>query len=92
MEPRFEEIGLQFRVTFRFAAAAALEPSDSDRQILDLLREEGNMSTAGIGTAVGRTTRAVRTQLNRLVETGLVVVVGSGPNDPQRRYRLAARH
>jgi ATP-dependent DNA helicase RecG len=87
-EPRFEEIGLHFRVTFSFAAASVSEPGDRDRLILDLLAQHGSLSTAELAKAVGRTTRTVRTHLNRLVDTGLVAVLGSGPNDPKRRYRL----
>lgn len=90
-EPRFEELGVHFRVTFPFAATLDAEPKDRDRRILELLKEHGSLSTAALAKGVGRTTRTLRTQLNRLVDAGLVVVVGSGPNDPQRRYRLPAK-
>jgi predicted HTH transcriptional regulator len=86
-EPRFEEIGLHFRVTFPFTAAAELQPSGQSARVLELLRLHGSMSTAAIAKELGRTTRAVRPILGRLVDAGLLAVVGSGPNDPKRQYR-----
>ena len=88
-QPQFEEIGFHFRVVFAFAPATAAEATDKDREILVLLRKRGAQSTKDLAEAIGLTTRATRNRMNRLVDTGLVIVVGSGPNDPKRRYRLA---
>jgi len=38
---------------------------------------------------IGRTSRAARTRLARLVQRGLVVEIGTGPRDPLRKYHLA---
>lgn len=43
-------------------------------------------NTSGGTLLIGLTTRATRTRLARLVDTGLLREVGSGPRDPGRRY------
>jgi len=45
-----------------------------------------------IAAVIGLTSRATRTRLARLVGNGLVREVGSGPQDPKRRYFLARHH
>jgi transcription initiation factor IIE alpha subunit len=44
------------------------------------------LSTAQIATPVKLTTRSVRTRMGKLVEQGLVTVVGKNERDPQRKY------
>jgi DNA-binding Lrp family transcriptional regulator len=43
-------------------------------------------STEKIASAIERTPRATRTRLAKLVERGLVRVIGTSPQDPKRRY------
>lgn len=88
-DPRLEELGTHFRVTFPFLSAAATAPSPRDQELIGLLVAHGSLSTGELAEKLQRTTRTVRNQLVRLVDAGLVAVVGSGPTDPQRRYRLA---
>jgi hypothetical protein len=38
---------------------------------------------------IGRTTRATRARLLKLIEMGLVAEIGSGPNEPQWRSHVA---
>ena len=42
--------------------------------------------TSEIAKEIELTSRATRTRLARLVERGLVREIGSGPQDPKRRY------
>lgn len=87
--PRFEEVGTSFRVTL-FATndgLPRLEPLDD--LTLTALREATGLSTSEVAERIGRSTRATRTRLQRLVDAGLVVEIGSAPNDPQRRYYIA---
>ncbi|HZL05193.1 MAG TPA: winged helix-turn-helix domain-containing protein, partial [Coriobacteriia bacterium] len=65
----------------------ALDALDADA--LDALRAAGGLTTSEVARAIGRSARATRTRLARLVELGLVVEIGSSPNDPQRRYHVA---
>ena len=84
--PVFEEIGTRFRVTVSTGRTgpAALDPTD--QVILDTLAGGAGRLTSEIARAIDLTPRATRTRLARLVGRGLVREVGSGPQDPQRRY------
>ena len=62
-----------------------------DRSILDLLELADGRSTSDIAAAIGRSPRATRTRLAKLVARGLVREVGTGPRDPRRRYVRAGR-
>jgi ATP-dependent DNA helicase RecG len=88
-EPVFEEVGLRFRVTFYFAATQEATLDELDRTILSNLQEPSGRSTAELAAAIGRSARATRTRLKMLVDRGLVREIGSGPNDPRRRYHAA---
>ncbi len=87
-DPLLEELGTHFRVTLYSSREheAGLDPVDGE--ILAALQSEG-LPTRGIAERVGLTTRAVRTRLAKLVERGIIVEVGSGPNDPHRQYFVA---
>ncbi|MFU8890805.1 MAG: ATP-binding protein [Anaerosomatales bacterium] len=87
--PLFEEVGTHFRVTL-FAQRDAVPDIDPlDAATLEALRSADGLTTSEIAVYIERTPRATRTRLRRLVELGLVVELGSGPNDPRRRYYVA---
>jgi DNA-binding transcriptional ArsR family regulator len=90
--PRFEEIGAHFRVTL--SAIAHREPATDARNeaILAALAasSEVGLSTSQIAKEIRLSPRAARTRLASLVERGLIVEIGSGPQDPRRRYHLAS--
>ena len=88
-DPLLQEIGTRFRVTLFSGRHESPTLDPVDAAALDALRSAGGMSTSEIAAAIGRTPRATRTRLLGLVERGLVVEIGSGPNDPQRRYHVA---
>lgn len=88
-EPLFEEVGTSFRITLFAARGQAPRLDALDERALAALRDGDGLSTREIADRIDRSPRATRTRLQRLVETGLVVEVGSAPNDPRRRYYVA---
>ncbi len=86
VEPEFEELGGQFRVTMRFDTSPALTADAVDQRIIQLIRGTDGLSTSVIADGIGLSPRATRTRLARLVERGLLFLVGSGPRDPRRKY------
>lgn len=87
--PVLEEIGSRFRVVLATTPSGPPLLDKKDRAILDLLDDGKGRSTARVAKAVGLSARATRTRLAGLVERGLIVEVGSGPNDPHKEYMLA---
>ena len=85
--PVFEELGGRFRVTLGVSRPGVLA-DDVDARLLSALRVRDGLSTKQLAAAIERTPRTTRTRLKRLVERGQVREVGSGANDPQRRYYL----
>lgn len=88
-EPHFEEIGTHFRVTLFKARRRASLIQEADRVILRALGQSKGLSTHELAARIQRSPRATQTRLRSLVERGFVVAVGTGPQDPQRRYFLA---
>jgi predicted ArsR family transcriptional regulator len=64
---------------------------ETDQAILASLADGDGYATSAIAAAIGLTPRATRTRLARLVGNGLVREIGTGPQDPKRRYYLAER-
>lgn len=89
--PVFEEIGTRFRVTLFTARVGTPALETTDQAIVDALAESDGLLTSEVAKAIGLTPRATRTRLARLVATGLVRELGTGPQDPRRRYFLADR-
>jgi predicted HTH transcriptional regulator len=87
-DPGLEEIGTGFRVTFGRQVTARQETDPLDQAILDFLGQQPGASTSQIAAHIGRTPRATRDRLNRLVGLGLLAIVGSGPQDPRRGFYL----
>jgi predicted HTH transcriptional regulator len=87
-EPLLEEIGTHFRLTIHAKPRTPRKPAGgTSGRILKLLADDSARSTSAIAETLGLTKRTIRTHLQRLVERGLVVEVGEGPNDPRRVYR-----
>ncbi len=86
--PKFEEIGLHFRVTIATARVKPPYADETDRRILALLKE-GRSPTAVVAKHIGLSQRATLTRLQTLKARGLVVEIGTGPHDPKREYALA---
>jgi predicted HTH transcriptional regulator len=84
--PVLEEIGIRFRVTLGTAKTRTGAMDATDQAILSALSAEDGRMTSEIASVIGLTPRATRTRLARLVGRGLVREIGSGPQDPKRRY------
>ena len=65
-------------------ARAALD--ETDQAIVDALAGSKGLVTSEIAKVIALTPRATRTRLARLVESGLLRELGTGPQDPKRRY------
>lgn len=89
--PVFEELATRFRVTINTLPTGRPVLDETDRGILECLAGDEGCSTRQIADAIELTPRATRTRLARLVELGLVRVIGTGPQDPRRRYFLPDR-
>lgn len=92
-KPKLEEIGTHFRVTIftqqkHDSIVSKIDQTDQD--ILDLLvKGKEGLSTKDISEKIGLTSRATRTRLVRLIGNRLIVEVGSGPRDPNKKYFIA---
>jgi predicted HTH transcriptional regulator len=90
-EPVFEELAARFRVTIATARVGRPVLDETDQAIVAALGAGKGRPTSEIANAIGLTPRATRTRLARLVGRGLVREIGTGPQDPQRRYFQADR-
>ncbi len=84
--PRREEIATRFRVTIYTERVSRPSVETTDQTILDTLSDGEGRLTSEIAAVIGLTSRATRTRLARLVESGLLREIGTGPQDPKRRY------
>ncbi len=84
--PHFEEIATRFRVTLFTERIGRPALDETDRAILEALAGDRGLLTSELAKVIGLTPRATRTRLARLVGSGLLREVGTGPQDPKRRY------
>jgi predicted HTH transcriptional regulator len=90
-EPKLEEIGTGFRVTFSGVRIQPPRTDDLNQQILDALRRTPGLSVQKIADIIHRTTRATRDRLATLTDKRLITPIGSGPRDPRKVYYLMKR-
>jgi ATP-dependent DNA helicase RecG len=90
--PQFEEVGTHFRVTLFAKRRHAPAIHEKDQIILTALAasSESGLSTSQIAKRLRVSPRSARTRLASLVERGLVAEIGSGPQDPRRRYYIVS--
>ena len=84
--PRFEEVATRFRVTLFTERVGRPALDETDQAIVEALAGGKGLLTSEIAAAIGLTPRATRTRLARLIGSGLLREVGTGPQDPKRRY------
>jgi ATP-dependent DNA helicase RecG len=92
-DPTIEELPSRVRVTFNMSPTG--EPTLTPREIQALrsMPESSGVSPAELAIKLGVSDRTARTLLAGLVAKGVAVVIGSSPNDPQRRfYPMAVPH
>ena len=85
-EPVWEEIGNRLRVTMTTEQVGEIAIDSTDEAILGMVDTRNGCGTSEIASAIGLSPRATRNRLSRLVGRGLVVEIGSGPQDPKRKY------
>jgi DNA-binding Lrp family transcriptional regulator len=61
---------------------------ETDRKILDLLKQEGPLSTKFIAQHIGLTERSIRPRLTKLIEKGKVNAIGRSHKDPHKKYGI----
>lgn len=89
-DPQFEEVGGRFRVTLYSDQATRPQLDDTNEAIVGALGHvPGGLSTSQVAESIGKSGRTARTRLKELATLGIVVELGTSPNDPQRRYLLA---
>lgn len=87
--PRFEELGRHFRVTLYKSASLMPQADAIETKILAFLADGRGYTTAEVAKKIGRSSRATRARLAAMVEQGIVREVGTGPQDPKRKYYLS---
>jgi predicted HTH transcriptional regulator len=88
-DPILEEIGQRFRITFLTEQTRPPSLTARERRIVGLLADGKGWSTSRVAARIRLSARATRTCLLEMVQRGLLVEVGTSPQDPQRRYYLA---
>jgi ATP-dependent DNA helicase RecG len=84
--PVLEEIGIRFRVTLRTSQIQPPTLDEIDQAIVTMVGTPEGLATRQIADRIKLTPRATRTRLAALVALGLVREVGTGLQDPRRRY------
>jgi ATP-dependent DNA helicase RecG len=91
-DPEIEELFGLVRVTFRMTRVGEPLVTPREAEALALFSPNQGTSPAELAAGLGVSDRTARTLLGQLVAKGLAIVVGSGPNDPQRRFYVVAEH
>jgi predicted HTH transcriptional regulator len=86
--PQFEELGTNFRVTLYGERVAASAIPEWHRRLVTYLIRQNDISTKEAAGLWSTSDRAARARLRKLVEEGVLVEVGTGPNDPHKKYVL----
>jgi ATP-dependent DNA helicase RecG len=84
--PVFEELATRFRVTIATTKVGPPMLDETDQVILACLADGQGWLTSEVAVEIKLTPRATRTRLARLVGRGLLREIGTGPQDPRRRY------
>lgn len=88
-EPKFEEINNQFRVTLYATIKSKIELKDWQQEFINYLKEHKSVSTQEAAVFWLVTTRTARTRLLRLIDLGLITMIGTSSRDPKGRYVLS---
>jgi len=91
-DPFFEEIATRLRVTIFSERVSRRALDDTGHAILGALSDASDRLASEIVAVIGLTPRTTRSLLARLVARGLMSEVGTGPQDPQRRYFIATSY
>jgi ATP-dependent DNA helicase RecG len=84
--PSIEERPGRVRVTFRMDNTGEVQLKPREHQALAAIDSTYGTSANELATRLGVTDRTARTLLAAMLSKGVVLVVGSSPNDPNRRF------
>ena len=84
--PTIEERPGRVRVTFRMNRTSEVQLKPREQQALVAIDSPNGTSANELAIALGVSDRTARSVLAAMLVKGVVVVVGSSPNDPHRRY------
>lgn len=85
--PEFKEVGNRFRVTIYTNAIKEPTLDKIDQKIINVIKLSGGLSTSEVGKKVGLSSRAARERLKKLVNLNILYVVGTGPYDPNKKFK-----
>jgi predicted HTH transcriptional regulator len=84
--PILEELAHRFRITFLIDEKRPPSLTSRERKILELLADGKGWSTSRLAGRLRLSARATRTALLDMIQKGLIIEVGTSPQDPKRRY------
>ncbi len=85
-QPRFEEIGSQFRVTLYAAPAEKITVEKWQENILKQMRKTGELSAQEAAKIWHVDVRSARRRLSKLVKDGVIAKIGTSKHDPYGKY------
>ncbi|OFZ47778.1 MAG: hypothetical protein A2381_07185 [Bdellovibrionales bacterium RIFOXYB1_FULL_37_110] len=88
--PVFEEVGNSFRVTI-FNHLLITKTKKWQNEIIHFLKEKKEITSPIAAKLWKISDRAARDRLRKLVIEGLLIEIGTGPNDPYKKYKLKTR-
>lgn len=88
MMPKFEEIGLRFRVTLYREQVTQVLLDKVEEQIISLLDTNGHLSTKEIALKTNLSTRTIRSYLIKMKEKRRVYEISRSANDPKKKYGI----
>lgn len=90
-EPKFEELGIHFRVTLFSNEIGKPKLDQKDSAIISALQYTEGLNTQAIAVKIKLSPRATRTRLIRLIDLGYVVEIASSSQDPNRIYLFSGK-
>jgi len=88
-EPVFQELAFRFRATIPTEAGKPARQDSMTEKIRTALlipANAGGLSTQELATKTGISARSMRERLAKLLDLGMIAVVGKNPRDPLRKY------
>lgn len=91
LEPKFEEIGIRFRVTLYRKKVHQVLLDKTEEQIIAMLSADGYLSTKEIAIKMNLSTRTIRNHLIKMIEKQKIYEISRGTNDPKKKYGVVNR-
>jgi len=85
--PEFKEVGNRFRVTIYTRVIDSPKLDKIDQEIIEVIKASEGLSTSEVGTMIKLSARAVRERIKKLIALNLLYVTGTGPYDPNKKFK-----